>query len=121
MSYASEVLQVFFPSGFIAISKSPYPQEIPNVISPEDRNQLVAANRLDIKSRVMLYQEMIDRYSDSHPYLLVRLADLFVLLKSGTLAIDLYHKVKYFRLRPFQLNEPSAKPGSRHLIYYGNC
>jgi len=35
---------------------------------------------LDMEPRVALYQEMIDRYSDSHPFLLVKLADLFVLL-----------------------------------------
>ncbi|KAF8959838.1 hypothetical protein BDZ97DRAFT_1373525 [Flammula alnicola] len=37
---------------------------------------------------------MIESYSDSHPFLLVRLADLFVLLKSSTLAIDLYRKAQ---------------------------
>lgn len=51
------------------------------------------ANTLDIESRVLLYEEMINRYSDSHPFLLVRLADLFVLLKSGKLASDLYRRV----------------------------
>ena len=50
---------------------------------------------LDMESRMALYQEMIDRYSDSHPFLLVKLADLFVLLNAGTLAIALYRKVRY--------------------------
>ncbi|KAF8160046.1 fido domain-containing protein [Crassisporium funariophilum] len=49
---------------------------------------------LDMGPRVALYQEMIDRYSDSHPFLLVKLADLFVLLNAGTLAIDLYRKAQ---------------------------
>jgi hypothetical protein len=51
------------------------------------------ANTLDMETRVLLYEEMINRYSDSHPFLLVRLADLFVLLKLGTLASDLYRRV----------------------------
>ena len=45
-----------------------------------------------------LYQEKIDRYSDSHPFLLVKLADLFILLSAGTLAIALYRKVRYWCL-----------------------
>jgi hypothetical protein len=69
-----------------------HPQEIPNIISPEDRDRLMLANTLDMESRVLLYEEMMNRYSDSHPFLLVRLADLFVLLQSGTLASDLYRK-----------------------------
>lgn len=73
-----------------------------------------------MEQRVMLYQEMIDRYSDSHPFLLVRLADLFVLLKSDTLAIDLYRKVCGF-LPSFKLTKPSLNPGSTYHIYYGNC
>jgi len=51
------------------------------------------SNALEIDERLMLCQEMIDRYSDSHPYFLVRLADLYALLKSGTLALGLYEKV----------------------------
>jgi hypothetical protein len=70
-----------------------HPQEIPNIISLEDRHRLMLANTLDMEPRVLLYEEMINHYSDSHPFLLVRLADLFVLLKSGTLASDLYRKV----------------------------
>jgi hypothetical protein len=68
-------------------------------------------------SRVMLYQEMIDRYSDSHPFLLVRLADLFVLLKSGSLAIDLYRKVRYLRLRlSTRLTVTQTRPKVSYLL-----
>ncbi|GLB40248.1 hypothetical protein LshimejAT787_0801190 [Lyophyllum shimeji] len=69
-------------------------QEIPSVISPDDRKRLDVTNMLDMEPRVALYQEMTDRYSDSHPFLLVRLADLFVLLNAGTLAIALYRKAQ---------------------------
>jgi hypothetical protein len=67
---------------------------------------------------VALYQEMIDRYSDSHPYLLVKLADLFVLLNAGTLAIALYRKVRYYCLHLVILTNPHSGP--RYLIDYGD-
>jgi hypothetical protein len=60
---------------------------------------------------VELYEEMIDRYS--HPFFLVRLADLFTLLKADTLSVNLYRKVCYSL---FRLDEP----GPRHteLVQY---
>jgi hypothetical protein len=82
------------PSRCFALSKLIRPQEIPKDISSDDRKRLAVANRLDMEPRVALYHEMIDRYSDSHPFLLVKLADLFVLLKAGALAIALYRKVR---------------------------
>ena len=69
-----------------------YQQEIPNVLSPQDRDRLTLANELNIAQKAQLYEEMIDRYS--HPFFLVRLADLFILLKADTLAVDLYRKVR---------------------------
>jgi hypothetical protein len=50
-------------------------------------------NTLTVQSRVLLYEEMVERYSDSHPFLLVRLADIFVSLGSIPVAVDLYYKV----------------------------
>ncbi|PPQ65314.1 hypothetical protein CVT24_011441 [Panaeolus cyanescens] len=77
MSYASSILQ-----------------EIPNVVSEEDRERLLTVSRLDVRLRVALYQEMIGRYSDAHPYFLVRLAKLFVYLKWQSLALDLFRKAQ---------------------------
>lgn len=58
--------------------------------------------------RVELYEEMIDRYS--HPLSLVRLADLFTLLKADTLAVDLYCKVCHFLSIYFNLtNQDQAQ------------
>lgn len=58
--------------------------------------------------RVELYEEMIDRYS--HPYFLVRLADLFILLKADPLAVDLYRKVCSFLSIYFDLtNQDQAQ------------
>jgi hypothetical protein len=92
--YTSQALQVLFsPTSFSLISF--YLQEIPSVISPDDSKRLDTAYKLSMEPRMALYQEMIDRYSDSHPYLLVRLADIFVLLNAGTLAIALFRKVRY--------------------------
>ena len=94
MSYTSQALQVLLkPASFLLIDWL-YPQVLPSVISPDDRKRLVVANMLDMEPRMALYQEMIDRDSDSHPSLLVKLAVLFVLLNAGTLAIALYHKVR---------------------------
>ena len=52
---------------------------------------------------------MIDRYS--HPFFLVRLAELFILLKADTLAVDLYRKVCRVLSISFGLNEFGPGPG----------
>ena len=63
-------------------------QEVPNNFSAEDHNKLLQA---DILERVLLYEELIERYSDPPPPLiLIRLAELLVLLRSGSLAAGLY-------------------------------
>lgn len=93
--YTSQALQVLFRLSFLCLLCLLYPQEIPSVISPDDRERLDSAYKLSMEPRLALYQEMIDRYSDSHPYLLVKLADLFSFLNAGTLAIDLFRKVRY--------------------------
>lgn len=54
------------------------------------------AETLESQSRILLYEEMMERYTDSHPFLLVRLAELFVLLGAGSLAVNLFRKVKTF-------------------------
>ncbi|KAF9036621.1 fido domain-containing protein [Panaeolus papilionaceus] len=74
---------------------SPILQEIPSVVSEEDRERLLTVSRLDVRLRVTLYQEMVGRYSDSHPYFLVRLAKLFVYLKWQSLALDLFRKAQH--------------------------
>ena len=71
-----------------------YPQGKKSAISLDDRKRLDAANMLAIQPRMALYQEMIDHYSDWHPSLLVKLADLYAFLNAGTLSIALYRKVR---------------------------
>jgi hypothetical protein len=75
------------------------------------------AETLESQSRIPLYEEMMERYTDSHPFLLVRLAEIFVLLGAGSLAVNLFRKVKTFCcLFPFQLNEPSTAPGPGYFV-----
>lgn len=69
-------------------------KEIPGIISPQDRERLMYAETLESQSRILLYEEMMERYTDSHPFLLVRLAELFVLLGAGSLAVNLFRKAR---------------------------
>ncbi|RDB17125.1 Adenosine monophosphate-protein transferase FICD [Hypsizygus marmoreus] len=69
-------------------------REAPSAISPVDRERLMLSTTLDLQSRVVLYEEMMERYSDSHPFLLVRQAEMLNLLGSGPLAVDLYCKAQ---------------------------
>ena len=85
MSYTSE------PS-FCHWYNLSHSQEIPTIISAQDRERFTLASRLDTMARrVELYEEMVNRYS--HPFFLVRLADMFIILKADTLSVDLYRKV----------------------------
>lgn len=73
---------------------------------------------------MLLYEEMINCYSDSHPFLLVRLADLFVLLKSGTLASDLYRRVSpivfvYFNSTSHHPNQAQGILSSKGVVDSG--
>lgn len=68
--------------------------------------------RLDVAEKMQLYNEMIDRYS--HPFFMVRQADLFLLLKADSLAVDLYRKVRAVVFVYFDL--ASHHPGPSPLI-----
>lgn len=93
MTYTPRALQTL-QSRFLSLFNFLFNQEKPNVISPDDRKRLEVANMLAVQPRMALYQEMIDRYSDSQPSLLLKLADLYVSLNADTLAIALYRKVR---------------------------
>jgi hypothetical protein len=117
--YTSQALQVLFsPTSFLYFIYL-LSQEIPSVISPDDRKRLDSAYKLSMEPRMVLYQEMIDRYSDSHPYLLVRLADIFVLLNADTLAIALFCKVSNYRCLHL-VSLINRDSGPKHLIDYGD-
>lgn len=71
-------------------------QEIPTSISSADHDRLELAPTLSLQERLLLYEELLEHYSevyDSHPFLLERLANIYVELGSGPLAVDLYRKV----------------------------
>ncbi|PPQ77165.1 hypothetical protein CVT25_010793 [Psilocybe cyanescens] len=75
-SYASEALQ-----------------EIPSVISQEDRERLTHTN--DLSVNVTLYEELLEKYpEDAHPYLLVRKANLLLLFGGDAIAVALYRKTQ---------------------------
>ena len=84
-SYKSGFSPEFISTPFhILLPKVLYLQELPDTISLDDRNKLM---NVDIEPRVLLYQEMIVHYADA---LLVRLAELYVLLKLASLSFNLY-------------------------------
>jgi len=47
----------------------------------------------------MLYEEMISRYSDSHPFFLVRLAEISATLQAGSIVVDLHRKAQHILSR----------------------
>jgi hypothetical protein len=80
------------------------------------------AETLEWQPRILLYEEMMERLTDSHPFLLVRLAEMYLMHGAGSLAVNLFYQVKTFRC-PLsgQLNEPSITPGPRYFVYNGGC
>ncbi|KAH9482122.1 Protein adenylyltransferase FICD [Psilocybe cubensis] len=75
-SYASEALQ-----------------EIPDLISQEDRERLIQTNEL--ADTVSLYEELLEKYPErAHPYFLVRKANLVLRLGGDAIALGLYRKAQ---------------------------
>ncbi|TFK31903.1 hypothetical protein BDQ12DRAFT_68582 [Crucibulum laeve] len=71
-------------------------KEIPDAISPEDHERLSLAALLSQQDKVLLYEEMIERYPDVEvlPFLLVRFAEILSSLRSRSLAVDLFRKAR---------------------------
>ncbi|KAG5652382.1 hypothetical protein H0H81_005212 [Sphagnurus paluster] len=70
-------------------------QDIPDTLSPEDRQKLALAVTLDFTQRVELYEGLIERCSGSQQALaLVRLAELQAGFGSGSVAVGLYRKAQ---------------------------
>ncbi|KAF4618594.1 hypothetical protein D9613_009663 [Agrocybe pediades] len=75
--------------------ETPLLNEIPDVVSASDRARLKDVNALSPMECVKLLQEMIDTYSDSHPYFLVQLAHSLIQVGSGMISVDFYRKAQH--------------------------
>ncbi|PPQ72597.1 hypothetical protein CVT25_006556 [Psilocybe cyanescens] len=73
-------------------------QEIPSVISHEDREILSYTN--DLSVNVTLYEELLEKYpEDAHPYFLVRKANLLLLFRGDAIPVALYRKAQAILVR----------------------
>ncbi|KAF9557003.1 hypothetical protein CPC08DRAFT_710728 [Agrocybe pediades] len=68
--------------------------EIPDVVSPENRARLLGTKNLSPMECVKLLEEMLETYNDSHPYFLVQLAENLILIGPGMIAVELYRKAQ---------------------------
>ncbi|PPQ70807.1 hypothetical protein CVT26_014051 [Gymnopilus dilepis] len=71
-------------------------QDIPTGLSTEDHDKLLHLPASS-KARVLLYEELLDRYSgdiNAQPYLLVQLADEITALRCPSVALGFYNKAR---------------------------
>ncbi|KIJ60751.1 hypothetical protein HYDPIDRAFT_160411 [Hydnomerulius pinastri MD-312] len=69
--------------------------EPPSTMSPQDLETLrTIPVGLNDQEKMLFYEELIQHYSDSHPFLLVRIAESYHLCGAYSMALYLYRKVQ---------------------------